>query len=113
VCGRGRARAALLGSGFIAGLPLVAASVALATRWHTGGGAAAAYLRAYRSGLWLRAVMTLLFMAAVLPLGPAWAMLLALAASGCVALTARLQPRGAAAPSWDGAADGRPPASAP
>ena len=74
-----------LGSGIVGGLPVVAAWTALGTRWHGGSGAAARYVQAYRRGLWLRAVMTLVFAAAVLPLGALFAMPLALLASGLAA----------------------------
>lgn len=78
-----------LASGIIGGLPVVAAWTALGTRWHGGSGAAARYLHAYRRGLWLRAVMTLVFAAAVLPLGALFALPLALLASGLAATRIR------------------------
>jgi hypothetical protein len=74
-----------LGSGVVSGLPVVAALTTFGTRMHSGSGAAAHYVRAYRRGLSLRAVMTLVFAATVLPLGAVGALLAALAASGGVA----------------------------
>lgn len=70
-----------LGSGFVGGLPLVAASTVLGTRAHSGPAAARRYVLAYRHGLGARGVMNFVFAIAALPLGAAWALGLALAAS--------------------------------
>lgn len=74
-----------LGSGFVGGLPMVAAWTMLGTRWHSGAAAARHYVQAYRRGLGPRCVMNLVFAAAALPLGAGWAMALALAASAIAA----------------------------
>lgn len=74
-----------VGSGFVGGLPLVAAWTMLGTRRHSGSGAAVRYLRAFGHGLLPRGVMGLGFAAGAVPLGAAEAMSLALAASALVA----------------------------
>lgn len=74
-----------LGSGFVSGLPLVAAWTTLGTRTHSGSAAARRYVQAFRHGLGPRGVMGLVFAATAVPLGAGWAMALALAASALVA----------------------------
>ena len=72
-------RLGALGSGFVSGLPLVAAWTALGTHTYSGSAATRRYVQAYRYGLGPRAVMYLCFACTAVPWGPAWAMGLALA----------------------------------